>query len=355
MRPASLLRAACIVGLLTGTSRADLILNEIVDGTLPGGQPKWVELKNTGTTTVDVTLYEIANYNNGNTLCCNGNPASPLTGSALAAGSYYVVAYENASTNSTYSSVYNDTPDLYTGPFVNGNDAIALRDINTNAVLDVYGVIGVDGIGQTWEYTDSYAFACGRSAASATFDPGEWIAAGPNALEDTTGCGDPCEVQNLQNYTTPRAETTTMAPGPNNYCTSGTSSSGCNAIISAVGSPSATAGSGLLVSVVGVEGNKDGLFFYGQNGTQANPWGNGTSYQCVVPPVKRGGLLTATGNAGACDGCFVQDLNARWCSTCPKPTHAPMIGTPIQIQFWYRDPLNTSNQTTSLSDAIEVP
>ena len=26
----------------------------------------------------------------------------------------------------------------------------------------------------------------------------------------------------------------------------------------------------------------------------------------------------------------------------------------MQIQFWYRDPLNTSNQTTSLSDAIEV-
>ena len=35
----------------------------------------------------------------------------------------------------------------------------------------------------------------------------------------------------------------------------------------------------------GVQGQKDGLFFFGTNGQQANPWGNGTSYQCVVPPV----------------------------------------------------------------------
>jgi hypothetical protein len=26
---------------------------------------------------------------------------------------------------------------------------------------------------------------------------------------------------------------------------------------------------------------------------------------------------------------------------------------PVQAQLWYRDPLSTSNQTTSLSDAIE--
>ena len=34
----------------------------------------------------------------------------------------------------------------------------------------------------------------------------------------------------------------------------------------------------------GVEGAKDGLFFFGTNGQQANAWGNGTSFQCVVSP-----------------------------------------------------------------------
>jgi hypothetical protein len=138
------------------------------------------------------------------------------------------------------------------------------------------------------------------------------------------------------------------------YCTAGTSASGCAATLSASGAASATAASGFTVMAATVEGQKDALFFYGQGGRQANPWGNGTSYQCVIPPVKRGGLLTGGGTSGACDGSFAQDLNARWCPTCPKPSHAPTAGQKLQIQLWYRDPFNTSNQTTSLSDALEV-
>ena len=86
------------------------------------------------------------------------------------------------------------------------------------------------------------------------------------------------------------------------YCTAGTSASGCTALIAASGQASASAPSGFVLSAAGVEGAKDGLFFFGSHGKQANPWGNGTSYQCVVPPVKRTGLLVGTGTAGACDG-----------------------------------------------------
>lgn len=100
---------------------------------------------------------------------------------------------------------------------------------------------------------------------------------------------------------------------------------------------------------------KDGLFFFGTSGRQANPWGNGTSYQCVAPPVTRAGLLTGTGTSSQCDGAFSQDLNALWGSTCPKPTKDPGAGVTAQAQLWYRDPQNTSNQTTSSSDAIELP
>jgi len=134
------------------------------------------------------------------------------------------------------------------------------------------------------------------------------------------------------------------------YCTAGTSKSGCTATLGASGTPSATAATGFQLAANGVEGNKDGLFFLGTNGRQANAWGNGTSFQCVVPPVKRAGILAGTGTNGACDGVFSQDLNARWQAF---PAQNPGAGAVVQGQLWYRDPQNTSNQTTSLSDAIE--
>ena len=59
---------------------------------------------------------------------------------------------------------------------------------------------------------------------------------------------------------------------------------------------------------------------------------------------------TGTGTSGACDGSFAQDLNALWSSA---PAKNPGAGATVQAQLWYRDPLNTSNQQTSLSNAIE--
>lgn len=134
------------------------------------------------------------------------------------------------------------------------------------------------------------------------------------------------------------------------YCTAGTSASGCTAEIFTSGIPSATGTTGFHLMATGIEGAKDGLFFTGVNGQQANAWGNGTSFQCVIPPVKRAGLLTASGNTGSCDGIFSQDLHARWVA---KPAQNPGSGAVMQAQAWYRDPMNTSNQTTSLSNAVE--
>ena len=145
---------------------------------------------------------------------------------------------------------------------------------------------------------------------------------------------------------------TSVAP-PTVYCSAGTSASGCLALLSATGLPSASASSGFQLLATGVEGAKDGLYFFASNGRQANSWGSGTSYQCVAPPVLRAGLLPGSGSTGLCDGAFSQDLNALWCASCPKPSKNPGAGALVQAQLWYRDPQNTSNQTTSLSDALE--
>jgi len=134
------------------------------------------------------------------------------------------------------------------------------------------------------------------------------------------------------------------------YCTAGTSAAGCQALLSSAGTPSISSPSGFTVTATGVEGQKDALYFYGFNGQQANSWGSGTSYQCVVPPVLRVGLMTGSGTVGACDGSFATDFNAFWASAVPGKV--PAVGQSVSLQLWYRDPLNTSNQTTSLSDAL---
>ena len=138
--------------------------------------------------------------------------------------------------------------------------------------------------------------------------------------------------------------------GPVTYYTPGTSASGCQALICSSGSASATASSGFTLPATNVEGARDGLYFFGTSGRQANSWGNGTSFQCVAPPVKRAGVLVGTGTAGTCDGSLAQDLNASWTA---RPAFNPGAGAVVQAQLWYLDPSNSSNQATSLSCAIE--
>jgi hypothetical protein len=134
------------------------------------------------------------------------------------------------------------------------------------------------------------------------------------------------------------------------YCTAGTSSNGCTARIWAYGSPSASASDGFLV-VGSHTGNKNGMFFFAANGQQTVPWGSGTSYQCVVPPVKRAGLLNGFGTTKSCDGTFTQDLNTLWSGS---PHKNPGSGAVVQAQLWVRDPNNTSNKKTVMSDALEL-
>jgi hypothetical protein len=133
------------------------------------------------------------------------------------------------------------------------------------------------------------------------------------------------------------------------YCTAGTTASGCQASITSVGDASRSSASGFQVTVTGVEGDKNGLLYFGTLGAQSNPWGNGSSYQCVVPPTQRAGTQSAGGTAGACDGAFSIDFNT-WMTGAPQ--NAPQPGDTAYMQAWFRDPQNTSSQSTSLSNGL---
>ena len=137
---------------------------------------------------------------------------------------------------------------------------------------------------------------------------------------------------------------------PYSYCAGGASGSSCYSPICGTGTPSATASSGFVVSTSFLEGNKAGLFYFGTNGQQAQPWGNGKSLQCVVGPVKRGPIIGGGGTNGVCDGSYSQDFNTLWTLA---PSKNPGAGAVVQAQLWTRDPLSTSNKKTILSPALQ--
>lgn len=187
-----------------------LIISEIVDATLPGGLPKWVELTNCSAEPVDLADYSIGNFNNGNTTL-GGGQSTQLSDVTLEPGGSYVIAYENepaAGETSMFETVYGASPDQYIGPFINGDDVLALflgqallEDGSDATLHDVYGVIGVDGSNEAWEYTDSYAVRDAGAGPSAVFDAAEWTIPGFDALE--VGGDDAAEEELIREVTTP--------------------------------------------------------------------------------------------------------------------------------------------------------
>jgi hypothetical protein len=343
------LAAALAVALISQTARADLIIEEVVDATLTGGQPKWVELKNVGADCVYLGNYELCNYNNGGS---TPSGCSDLSGVFLDAGASYVFGYESATNTgcstavTCFEFVYGTPPDQNGGPFINGDDVIVLRLAATASIVDVFGVIGVDGSGEPWEYLDSWALRNSSvTAASATFSLAEWTFGGANSLDGAT----PAEIAAA---TSPGSYTACVPPFTT-HCTSGTSFSGCTAAISASGTPSASATSGFFLTSTGSEGLKNGGFFFGTTGKQNTPWGFSGSRMCVTWPRFRTGLMFGSGTPGGCDGTFSLDLNALWCATCPRPLKNPGPGVVCNAQLWYRDPFNALAPGTTLSDAVE--
>lgn len=143
----------------------------------------------------------------------------------------------------------------------------------------------------------------------------------------------------------------TPCSAPTSYCTAGTSTHGCNASVSGVGTPSASAASGFVLTASGVEGQKQGLFFYGLSGPAAIAWGTGTSFLCVKSPTQRTSASNSGGTNAACDGVITLDWNAFRAAN-PGALGSPFAGGEVvNAQCWFRDP--PAAKTTSLTNGIE--
>ena len=140
---------------------------------------------------------------------------------------------------------------------------------------------------------------------------------------------------------------------PVNYCTAGTTSSGCLASMSLLGVASASNAAPAFITATGVEGQRFGLLFAGF-GRAAIPWyPSSSSYLCVAQPVSR--LMapaSSGGNAQQCDGAFTLDFNASVAANGGMLLgQAVVAGSILDTQAWFRDP--PAVKTTNLSNGLE--
>ncbi len=138
------------------------------------------------------------------------------------------------------------------------------------------------------------------------------------------------------------------------YCTAGTSTNGCAAVMSASAQPSASQTTACVISANGVEGQKLGLIFYGVDNSGFTPftWGSGSSFLCIKAPTQRTGAANSGGTLAQCDGSFSLNWNS-FLSANPGALGAPFgVGSKLYAQAWYRDP--PASKSTNLSNGLDV-
>jgi Tol biopolymer transport system component len=141
------------------------------------------------------------------------------------------------------------------------------------------------------------------------------------------------------------------AQPPSVYCTSGTTSHGCTASITASANPSVSFANPCNITVSNVEGQRFGTVLYG-SGLQPIPWpAGGTSWLCLF--AASGTLVQLSGGTpGNCDGTLALDWNAYFSSHPSAPGQPWTVGARVRAQAWFRDPPGANS--TNLSNAIEL-
>ena len=178
-----------------------MIVSEVVDGTLADGNPKFVEITNTGSAPYTFAAGGLIVQSNGS---ADRVVDVDLGGVTILPGQSFVIAATANDGQAAFESTYGFAADLYADAFLgDGNDRFLLTDTDDGShILDIFGEINTNGTGRPWEYTDSYAYrhALAATPVGAVFDQSDWFLAGVNALE--TG-DDAAEAILLQTHTTP--------------------------------------------------------------------------------------------------------------------------------------------------------
>ncbi len=202
-----LLFIAFIALVIPSSFSQGLIISEVVEAP-SGTYPKYVEITNTTDASIDLNGYKITRYSNGGTSAAT---AYEFTAEFVlpAKASAVITNMDNTTSGQLWTDFTLIAPTYVihgaTNVNGNGNDVYELVNSTDNAV-DVYGVIGTDGTGEVWEYTNSYVYRISTvHNPTISFNIYEWYVAPLNELVGKEA--------DLSPYLTPGTHTLTTSIG----------------------------------------------------------------------------------------------------------------------------------------------
>ena len=163
----SLLSTLVPVGAFpAAATEGDLLITGVIQGPRNGSNPKAVELLVVNDIP-SLAPYGLGSANDGSASTVREFDFPDVPASA---GDYIYISLEATQ----FENFFGFDPDyLDTAVNINGDDAIVL--FLGIEIADSFGVLGVDGTGQPWEYTNGWAYRMsGTGADGSTFVPSNW-------------------------------------------------------------------------------------------------------------------------------------------------------------------------------------
>ena len=218
---AAVLMAAC------GSAAAQVIISEVVSGSMLSANPKFVELTNVSATqTITLgatdTLRIYSNTNTTSTVVYDFGANEGANNVTLSPGQSWTIALGGSTAGTSWTAAYGaNQPNLFLpfpgGPAGNGNDVYELQIAGVRS--DIYGIVpGNPGattsssdFSMPWAYSRGYAKRLPNVCVpNATFTIGEWAIGGNNSLGTSN---TDANAQAMATNTTPNSHATICLTG----------------------------------------------------------------------------------------------------------------------------------------------